>query len=161
MDLTRPINYHLDPGYIYVSSRGATVRTVVGSCVAVCLWDKVLRHGGMNHFLYPVIRDIDKATDQYGNVATAALVKMMEETGCRRVDLLAQILGGASPEGARRPTVGEENVHVARAVLSRKGIAVVSEDTGGIMGRKVLFDMGTGQSVVMKVYTLRSMDWHN
>ena len=160
MELTRAISYHLEPGYIYVSRRPATVRTVVGSCVAVCLWDKALQYGGMNHFLYPAIREPAHATPQYGNVATAALVQIMEELGCRRDDLVAQIFGGGSPDGARRPTAGDENVRVAHEVLARKGVPVVSEDTGGTMGRKILFDTGTGQSVVIKVHTLRSSDWY-
>lgn len=159
MDLVQSVNYYLEPGYIYFTRRPASVRAVVGSCVAVCLWDRALKYGGMNHFLMPKTRQADDATPKYGNVACAALIQMMEEAGCDRSNLVAQVLGGASPEGAPRPTLGDENVAMAREVLGRKGVTVVSEDVGGSMGRKLVFDTGTGQLVVLKVHKLRQEDW--
>ena len=81
MNTVREIDYMLKPGYIYVSRQISVIRTVVGSCVTVCLWDKVLKFGGMNHFLYPAISEKSKATAQYGNVATTALVRLMLEAG--------------------------------------------------------------------------------
>ena len=70
----------LEPGFIDVSSQ-ATVRTVVGSCVAVCR-DRKLRYGGMNHFIRPMTHIKQEATPKYGNVAVAALVRIMEDAGC-------------------------------------------------------------------------------
>lgn len=158
MSVPQTSNYYLEPGYIYFSRTPSLVRTVVGSCVAVCMWDRQLRYGGMNHFLHPATHDPDTATPRFGNVATAALLKIMEEAGCRRKDLVAQISGGASPDGTAS-SIGEENVKAARDMLERKGIPVVSEDVGGSMGRKIVFDTGTGELVVMKVHKIRSTDW--
>lgn len=149
----------MEPGYIFFSRKPAAVRTVLGSCVAVCLWDRELKFGGMNHFLHPRTTEAVKATPQYGNVATAALIRIMEEAGSQRSDLMAQIVGGAAPEGVTGAHVGLDNVRVAREVLDRKGIQVVSEDTNGYVGRKLLFDTGTGQLAVLKVYKIRATDW--
>ncbi|MBN2308071.1 MAG: chemotaxis protein CheD [Candidatus Hydrogenedentes bacterium] len=154
------ITYYLEPGFVYVSRQGATVRTVLGTCVAVCLWDKVLRYGGINHFVWPAVTTAAEATPTYGNVATAALVRMMEEAGCRRCDLVAQILGGAAPEPIVGDHVGRQNVRVAREMLSRKGIQIIADDTGGSVGRKIMFDTGTGELAVLKVWRLRASDWH-
>lgn len=161
MDLAGREDYYLEPGYVYLSKMPVTVRTVVGSCVVVCLWDRRLRYGGMNHFLHPRARTAAKATPQYGNAATLALVRIMLEAGCRRGDLMAQVMGGAFPEGGIGPNIGAQNVAAAREVLSAKGIRIVSEDIGGAMGRKIIFDTGTGQSVVIKVHHLRQTDWLN
>ena len=164
MDLTHRVNYYLEPGYIYFSKSPAIVQTVVGSCIAVCLWDRILQYGGMNHFVRPVTHSPEEATPQFGNVATAALIRIMEEAGCHRKDLVAQITGGGFPEDAPAMPqhvrdLGVANIQAARDVLIRKGIQIVSEDIGGSMGRKLVFDTSTGQLVVLKVHKIRSSDW--
>jgi len=159
MDIANRPDYFLQPGYIYFSKTPAIVRTVLGSCVAVTLWDKAQQYGGMNHFLRPWTKDPAEATPQFGNVATAALLQIMEDAGCRREDIVAQITGGAAPDGANESDVGQGNVQVAREILSRKGIPVISEDIGGTMGRKIVFDTYTGQLVVLKVHRIRETDW--
>ncbi|NIA14833.1 MAG: hypothetical protein GWP08_12215 [Nitrospiraceae bacterium] len=158
MDIANRPEYFLQPGYIYFTRTPAVVRTVVGTCVAVCLWDQTNQFGGMNHFLHPRTREPEQATPKYGNVATAALIRIMEDAGCRREDLVAQIAGGARPQGSDS-TVGDANVTVAREVLARKGVRVASEDVGGTMGRKILFDTATGQMVILKVHSIRESDW--
>ena len=159
MDLPQHANYYLEPGYVYFSRTPAIVRTVVGSCVAVCVWDRLLACGGASHFLRPAVHEPDRATPQYGNVATATLIRIMEEAGCQRKDLVAQISGGAFPQGAAELDIGAANVQAARTVLMRKGVPVISEDVGGSMGRKIAFDTSTGQLVVLKVHKIRTTDW--
>ena len=154
-----PADYFLEPGYIFFSKGPAAVRAVVGSCVVVCLWDTALRFGGISHFLKPQAGAGEQPTPQFGNAALAALVKMMDEAGCQRRDLVAQIAGGAFPKDAQCRDIGSENVQMAREVLSRKGIELVSEDTGGSMGRKLIFDTSTGQLAVLKVFKIRKTDW--
>lgn len=157
--LTSPIDYYLDPGHIYFSGAPTAIRTVVGTCVAVCLWDKTLKYGGMSHFQCPMTRDPGKATAKYGNVATVELVRMMEHAGCNRESLVAQILGGARAEGASGRDIGEQNVAMARKVLARKAVPILSEDVGGTMGRKLVFNTGTGELAVLKVHRIRQSDW--
>lgn len=137
----------------------ATIHTVVGSSVAVCVWDRTLEIGAMNHFHYPMTCEQDKATPLYGNVATAELLRMMFEAGAQRDTMSAQIVGGAGPEPGSPSTLGMENVVSARAVLTRAGIVIKSEDIGGSMGRKVIFDIKTGHILILKVHHLRQDDW--
>ncbi len=160
MTLSRGSSYYVEPGYIYFSRKATVLRTVVGSCVAVCLWDEQRRYGGMNHFLMPQVSDRENATPRFGNVAVAALVRIMEEAGSERENIVAQILGGGAPEGVTEPSLGARNVHAAREALSRKQIRVISEDTGGSVGRKILFDTGTGELAVLKVHRIREGDWY-
>lgn len=161
MDLVRSVDYHLEPGYVYASRQGAVVSTIVANGVAVSLWDKVQGYGGMAHFIYPSARHRDEATPRFGNAAMVALIQLMDEMGCARPDLVAQIFGGASPDSTKSSTLGEQSVRVVHQLLERKGIAVVSEDIGGAMGRKILFDTATGRSAVMKVHALRATDWYD
>jgi len=152
-------DYYLEPGHIYFSKEAAVVRTVLGSCVAVCLWDQRLRYGGISHFLYPSIGDAARATAKYGNVAITALIRMMDQAGCRRKDIKAQIIGGAHLESSNGQTCSMESIRVARGILRRKRIKIVSEDVGGTMGRKIVLDLGTGEVAVLKVHRIRQVDW--
>jgi len=145
---------------MYFTIHHETIQTVLGSCVSVCLWDAARKWGCMNHFLYPFIKDRRKATPLYGNVATLGLVKMLDETGCDRKDVKAHLLGGAHRESATGTHLGDENIRAAKEILRRKGIEIASEDVGGTVGRKVVFDVGTGQIAVLKVRKVRESDWH-
>lgn len=158
-DVTQPIPYYLQPGYIYCAKARSTVSTVVGVCVAVSLWDSERRFGAMNHFLFPRVSDPSRATPRFGNVATIELINMMEKAGSRRRDLVAQVLGGGRPRDAVGPDMGAENVAVALEVLGCRNIHIASRDTGGSVGRKIVFDTGTGHLMVLKVHKLRADDW--
>ena len=151
--------YHLEPGYIFASAHGALIRTVVGSCIAVCLWDAKRKIGGMNHFLYPEVLERGKTTAQYGNVAVPALLRLMEKIGSKKKDLVAQVYGGGKLHDTKKNQVGEQNIEIARRILTQKRIAIVSEDVGGRMGRKILFDTDSGHVAVLKVHRLRRDDW--
>jgi len=154
------LQHLLERGCIYIATGEGAVQTVLGSCVSVCLWDPEARCGGMNHFIYPQTMRKEQATPKYGNVATMALIKLMCEEGCNPGSLTAHIIGGGHPDGAANST-GMRNVEVARKILNDKGITIMSEDVGGRVGRKVVFDLSTGQVAVLKVTRLRAEDWIN
>lgn len=153
-------SYFLEPGYVYVSRRPVTIRAVVGSCVAVCLWDHAVAMGGMSHFVRPWAHDPNDATPRFGNAALSALVRMLEELGAKRHSMSAQILGGASPPGHDEIPLGRQNVEAAREMMRRRDIPIVGEDVEGKVGRKLAFDTGTGQLAVLKVQQLRETDWY-
>lgn len=68
--------------------------------------------------------------------------------GTRR-QLEASVVGGARPaQASRRGSVGEANTAVALAVLREHGIRVVRQETGGVYGRKLLFNTQTGKLIV-------------
>ena len=160
MFLTKRQNYYVEPGYVYFSKKATLLRAVVGSCVAVCLWDKQRKCGGMNHFIKPLAQDKNDATAVYGNAGITALIKMMEDAGCEKSDVVAHILGGGAPDGESSPTLGERNVAAARETLQRKRIAILAEDIGGAIGRKIAFDTATGELAVLKTSNVRTGDWY-
>lgn len=159
-ELTSYQQVFIEPGYIYLPAIPTNLYAVLGSCVSVCLWDKKLKIGGMNHFLYPSVSSKAKATPQFGNVATLQLIQMMEKAGAKKDSLHAQIIGGAIPPfPTKNKDIGKNNVEVARKILNSKGIKIVSEDVGGTMGRKIVFNSYTGHIMVLKVYQIRKEDW--
>lgn len=153
-------NYFLMPGYIFAPDEPTVISSVLGSSVSVCLFDRKRNMGGMNHFLVPLAPKGKDLTPRFGMVATLALIRLMIQAGSQKKHLEAQILGGAhDPEHCSR-NVGAENVRVARRVLMREKIRVVSEDTGGEKGRKIVFNTGTNEVAILKVERLRKGDWY-
>lgn len=153
-------SYFLKPGYILIPKKPTVISVVLGSCVAVSISDKKKKISGINHFLLPYTKDSSKSTARYGNVATLALLKMMIEEGSKTKNLEAQIFGGAHNPEISRENIGWENIRIARKVLSRKGIKIVSEDVGGEKGRKIIFDTAKNELAVLKVDNLRKGDWY-
>lgn len=152
--------YYLLPGYIFLNREPSLISTVLGSSVAVSLWDRKKKYGGIANYLYPFTKIREQATAQYGNVAVRHLVKMLLEEGAKAKDIEAQIFGGAETASPECAKVARGNVNVARKVLKAFKIKVISEDVGGGLGRKVVFDTLKNEALVYKVGTLRGSDWY-
>jgi chemotaxis protein CheD len=154
------VDCYLPPGHIYLGREPSLIWTVLGSCVAVSVWDSRKMLGGMSHFLYPFTADRRKATARYGNVAIRYLVKMFLEDGTKGKNLKAQLFGGAQSDSADCSEIAKENLQMARMILKSYHIAVVSEDTGGTMGRKIVYNTQKNEAIVYKVNAIRRSDWY-
>ncbi|MDR1295909.1 MAG: chemotaxis protein CheD [Deltaproteobacteria bacterium] len=152
--------YHLTPGNLFSCAEQAMVSAVLGTCVAVCLHDRRLKIGGMNHFLYPKSGFFGSVSNEYGDVAIPALINKLRRLGSRVEDLEAQIFGGGETFGERWGGTGGKNVKIARKILKKNGIQVVSEDVGGLKGRRLIFHTGTNEALVMKTHRIRRGDYY-
>ncbi|MDR1921455.1 MAG: chemotaxis protein CheD [Candidatus Adiutrix sp.] len=152
--------YHLEPGSIFACGEPAMVSTVLGTCVAICLHDRRLKIGGMNHFLYPKTKAFARPTVHEATVAIPALIKMMQRQGSRLEDMEAQIFGGGEISGLGGGDIGYKNVKMARKLLKKNGIRVVSEDVGGLKGRRLIFHTGTNEALIMKTHRIRRGDYY-
>ena len=145
-----PESVYLHPGQIFTASHAVLVSTVLGSCVAVCLWDPQARIGGMNHFLLPS----GKNDPRYGNAAMQQLVDEMIGRGALVARMVAKVFGGACVipgfTGARQ-AIGTQNAEAAMKFLAEHSIPVRAEQTGGRRGRKLLFHTGNGQAYVKEI----------
>lgn len=130
---------YLYPAQSIASREKAEIRTILGSCVAVALFDPVLLIGGLNHYLLSAPADRNDATLRYASVAIPALVEQMVEQGAVRSRLKAKIYGGAAvlDIGSAGQQVGERNIEAARNILRELGIPIVEENLGGRVGRKI------------------------
>jgi len=153
-------NYFLKPGFIYVSTKPTMISTVVGSCIAVCMFDRKQKIGGMNHFQFPAIRSAKHATARYGNVALPTLINLMINEGSKNEHLEAQIFGGAYNPEIGEKNIGQENIRIAKTILAKKGVHLASEDVGGEKGRKIIFNTNTNELAVVKVDKVRHEDWY-
>ena len=153
-------NYFLDSGFIYVGRSPTVISTVLGSSIAVCIYDREKKVGGMNHYQFPFIRDKNMATARYGNVANLTLIRMMINDGSKIKNLEAQLFGGANDPNVCSRDIGHENITAAKMIIARENILIVSEDVDGEKGRKVIFNTSTNEIAVIKVDTLRKEDWY-
>lgn len=145
--------YYLQPGFIYATIEGTLVKTVLGSCVAVCLWDQRLGSGGVNHYIYPR-RLNHQPTSNYGDVAIPYLIRLMTKLGSNHSDLVAHVVGGATSP-LINSSIGQENSMVAKEILLKYGIRVATWDIGGSIGRKVIFNTGNGNLLVNNCMQIR------
>lgn len=142
---------YLAPGRLYASSRPERITTILGSCVAVCLFDAWQRVGGMNHFLLP--RGLPPSS-RFGESAVPLLVREVLALGAHHSRLRAKVFGGACVLQAFRTdtlSLGTRNVEAAREALHEAGIPVVGEDVGGLYGRRLVFDNQTGSAWVRTI----------
>ena len=142
---------YLHPGQLFVSAHSYAVTTILGSCVAVGLWDPVNRIGGINHFLLPTFSGLGIASPRFGNIAIKELLDQLAELGSQRHNLLAKLFGGACVlEAFSRPQnhLGMKNIEVARELLESESIPLVGHDVGGQRGRKLIFHTDDGAAWV-------------
>jgi len=138
----------LQPGQLIVSAEPAAITTILGSCIAVCLWDPRTAIGGMNHFMLPIPVTGHSASARFGNVAMQQLVDRMQAAGAQISSVRAKVYGGASmfPVAGRTNHLGSQNADLAIAFLNRAAIPVVERNLGGTRGRKLVFHTDEGTS---------------
>jgi len=139
--------YYLYPSNIFVSRDLYYITTLLGSCVAVCLYDRRQQFGGMNHFMLPLWNGKGLASPKYGNIATRQLIQKMESLGSRKSDIVAKVFGGASVLDINTSIfhVGERNTEVAKSELTALGISIVASSVKGDRARKIIFNTFTGE----------------
>ncbi|ODU60590.1 MAG: chemotaxis protein CheD [Comamonadaceae bacterium SCN 68-20] len=139
------------PGEYFVSGDNIVIMTVLGSCIAACLWDSRARVGGMNHFMLPESDSTD-VSGRYGSYAMELLINEMLKLGARRETMQAKIFGGGQVmANFTTMNVGERNTSFVVNYLQTERIPIVSEDVLDIYPRKVVFFPATGKAMVKRL----------
>jgi chemotaxis protein CheD len=140
----------LNIGEIAVSKEAATLETILGSCVAVCLWDDKFRIGGLNHYLLPHEQPNTPKSTVYGATSIDALVEQVVAAGADIRNLQAQIFGGGSVITDLDDifNIGVENVRIAQIKLQEYDIPIVSAHVRAKQGIRVIFKTLSGEVTV-------------
>ncbi len=139
------------PGEYYVTTENMMICTVLGSCIAACLWDRSLNIGGMNHFMLPE-GDSTDTSGRYGSFAMEVLINEMFKLGARRESMQAKIFGGGQVMASfTTMNVGERNTDFVTQYLQTERIPIVSEDVLDIYPRKVVYFPTTGKAMVKRL----------
>ena len=136
--------------------------TVLGSCIAACIWDGKARTGGMNHFMLPEGED---GSGRYGSYAMELLINEMLKLGARRETMQAKVFGGGQVmAGFTTMNVGERNTKFVLDYLATERIPVVSQDVSGHSSSKSLLLPGHGEGFGQsdwRTHILRHLLWRS
>jgi chemotaxis protein CheD len=136
-----------------VAAAPAKIRTLLGSCVGVVLYDRTAKLGGVAHIVLPSARG---ALDHPGKYADTAIPAMITDFNRRlglkaNARLSAKLVGGASMFQVE-PTVrdnsglniGQRNQEAIEQILAALSIPIIARDVGGTAGRRLTLDTASG-----------------
>ena len=123
------------------------LETLLGSCVALMLYDKGKKVGGMAHIMLPYSDNTKIRTPgKYANTAVPALITKMTVLGARPHKLIAKIAGGSAMfKGSETMSIGKKNIESTKKELDKHNIKIVKEDIGGEGSRTVKFYLKDGK----------------
>ena len=133
-----------------VAAPDVLISYALGSCVGICLFDRLVRVAGLAHILLPsrVAFKNQGNIMKFADTATVELVNRMEAIGARRLRMVAKIAGGAqmfANQGiSDAAQIGRRNVVETKQVLEFLSIKIIAEDTGSNYGRTIEFFAETG-----------------
>jgi chemotaxis protein CheD len=149
----RPL-HSIHIGGVFAERRPSVVRTVLGSCIAVCLRDPAAQTGGMNHFMLPMGTDCKSMScARYGVQAMELLINACMHEGADRRRLEAKVFGGGHVLKIRESdgNVPQSNIRFAMEFLATEGIPIVSKDLGGYSAREVYFFTDSGRTLLKRL----------
>ena len=139
--------HFLYPSTLYASSSPSLVTTILGSCVAVCLFDPVLKIGGLNHYMLPLLNGHGLASPKYGNIANEKLLEKLHQMGSKHGNIVAKVFGGGEviDNTIKQFNIGERNIIIAFEMLERLNIPILAKSVGGKLGRRIEYNTSTGE----------------
>lgn len=130
---------------------GSIISTILGSCVATCLWDETAGVGGMNHILVAQSNVSGVASDFAGVNAMEVLINALVREGADRRRLKAKVFGGARMVQGLSD-IGRANGAFALRFLELEGIPCLGQSLGGTSARHIRFYPAEGR-VMQKTVT--------
>lgn len=144
------------PADYLVTDQPVALVTLLGSCVAACLYDPALGLGGMNHFMLPGGQTNDASCARYGANAMELLINDLLKRGAKRQRLQAKVFGGGNVlSGFHSDPIGTRNASFVLDYLAAEKIPVLAKDLGDNQARKVGFFVQTGRSFVKRLPATR------
>ncbi|MGR3319951.1 MAG: chemotaxis protein CheD [Candidatus Anammoxibacter sp.] len=155
-------NVLVKPGDLCFPEKTNLLCAVVGSGVAITVFDTKRRCGGMCYYIKPLRNNPNETSTSFACPSIIGLLNMLLGSGSQLKYLEAQLYGGAANQKAEGHIngLGDQNVNVAKEILNLQNVRIVGTGIGGTYGRKVVFDTSSGETVIAKVDNIRSSDWY-
>lgn len=137
---------------IKIGKAPQTIKTNLGSCIAVCLYDAEKKIGGMLHLMLAHSKCASEKTslkkEKYADTGIAEMLSRLKKTyGLDANKFTAKIFGGAKVLKTVMHNIGEENAVAVREILKECGIKITASQVGGEKGYRVFFDLETGKVI--------------
>jgi chemotaxis protein CheD len=136
-----------------VAAAPAKIRTLLGSCVGVVLYDRVAKLGGLAHVVLPSSRGVIDHPGKYADTAIPAMIDDLDRRLGRktRLRLIAKLVGGANMfqiDPSLRDNsvlnIGQQNQGAIEQILANLMIPILARDLGGTSGRRLTLDTASG-----------------
>jgi chemotaxis protein CheD len=137
----------LPMGQIAVAQSSGVLRTLLGSCLGVALYDRRLKVAALSHIVLPNSLGKTDPPGKFADTAVPAMILHMQElVSVERLKLHAKIAGGANMfAGAdARNSIGLQNVEAVERILDEMRIPIIGRHCGGEQGRRMMLDAATG-----------------
>lgn len=149
---------YLYPGKYHFATKPTMIHTVLGSCVSVVFFDRKNKYGAMCHAVLdsnPLGKQMSNCS-KYMDCVIDEMVFRFAERGVVVQSLDVKIFGGAKMLGSGKTSAlvsepGVRNIRMARKILQEYHCRIISEDCGGLQGRKVYFSSHTGDVFLKKI----------
>lgn len=136
-------------GELAVGNAETQLKTLLGSCVGLVLYDRAVGVGGLAHIVLPSSRGHEGPAAKFVDTAIPELIESLGRLGGRERSLCAKLAGGASMFSTQAASsIGDQNVQVMKEELSRRSIPVAAEHCGGTQGRRMTFWPATGRVLI-------------
>ncbi|WP_421907825.1 chemotaxis protein CheD [Methanolacinia petrolearia] len=124
----------------------------LGSCIAVVLHDKKKAVGGVAHVMLPNSNDKKDRPGKYADTAVPELLGELIAEGSNKRDIIAKIAGGSSMfrQFKGNLDIGGRNIEAVKEALNMNRIPLEGEDTGGNVGRSIMYDPGQSGVIVIR-----------
>ena len=143
------------PGEYFVTGRNMVLVTVLGSCVAACVRDKLTGIAGMNHFMLPDNNDGGGPVGlagRYGTYAMELMINQLLKSGARRANLEAKVFGGGAVlANMTMLNIGDRNADFVLRYLEMEQVRVTAQDLRGNLPRRVSYFPDSGKVMVRKL----------
>lgn len=152
---------HLLAGQLYFGNAAARVHTLLGSCVAITLWNPSRRIGGMCHFLLPNrARAPGMPRDgRFGEESLEMLVEALTKAGTKPQDYTVHLYGGADTmpdtQGIKL-NVGERNIEQGWTLIDHYGFNLENVDVGDHVPRIVSMTFHDGEVVMRRGRSMKT-----
>lgn len=91
--------YSIGIAGIQVVKAPDTIRTVLGSCIGVAVYDRVAKVGGMAHVILPDSNEGSGDPGKFADTAVDLLVENLVAEGAEKKRVAAKMAGGATMFG--------------------------------------------------------------
>lgn len=160
---------YLKPGELCVSHQPVRVTTVLGSCVAATMFYPKLGIGAICHAMQPFCQHETSSCHaecrekyKYVSCVISEMIDRLKRLSVTVGELEVKLFGGAIMLGSKAPenrqkSIGQQNIEAALSVLEENGIHIKIAEVGGEYGRKIIFNLRTGEVLLKRIWRSPAM----
>lgn len=155
---------YLKPGEMRICEEPTIVTTLLGSCVAVAMYNERLKIGAICHGLLPSCRNARPCDGhclegfRYVDCSIRRMLEVFQKRGIVQSEIDVKVFGGSDMfnvkvGASKSSSVGRQNVEKALQIVDNEGLRIIASDLGGLRGRKIYFYTHTGEVLLKRLHS--------